>query len=85
METGRAIEVNTHAGREIEEWRPVLKRYRELGGELVTLGSDAHKSADVGKGLEEGGAALRECGFTHYAVYRQRRPTLYPLAGASSL
>ena len=85
----KALEVNTSGLRQkigcLLPERDMLLRYRELGGRLVTLGSDAHKSADVGKGLEEGGAALRECGFTHYAVYRQRRPTLYPLAGASSL
>ncbi|HIU32209.1 MAG TPA: histidinol-phosphatase HisJ family protein [Candidatus Caccousia avistercoris] len=85
----KALEVNTSGLRQkigcLLPERDMLLRYRELGGRLVTLGSDAHKSADVGKGLEEGGAALRECGFTHYAVYRQRRPTLYPLAGAASL
>ena len=37
--------------------REFLQRYRELGGKLVTIGSDAHKAADAGSGLEEGAAS----------------------------
>lgn len=74
IETGRAIEVNTHGGREILEWRPILERYRQLGGELVTIGSDAHKPPFVGKGMEESAQLLRETGFRWLTLYRQRRP-----------
>ena len=74
IHTGRAIEVNTHAGREIEEWRPVLKRYRELGGELVTLGSDAHRPDHVGRGLVRAVRLLEQTGFRYFTVYRQRKP-----------
>ena len=74
IETGRAIEVNTHGGREVEEWRPILRRYRALGGELVTLGSDAHKPASVARGLEQAAQLLREMGFGWVTVYRRRKP-----------
>lgn len=79
IETGRAIEVNTHGGREVAEWRPILLRYRALGGELVTLGSDAHKPAYVAGGLAQAADLLRETGFSRVAVYRRRRPELHPL------
>lgn len=74
VETGHAIEVNTHGGREIVEWLPVLRRYRALGGELVTLGSDAHRPAGVARGLEQAAELLRETGFQWVTVYRRRKP-----------
>lgn len=74
IQTGRAIEVNTHGGREIEEWRSILLRYRELGGELVTTGSDAHKPLVVGKGIDQAVGLLQETGFRWLTLYRQRRP-----------
>ena len=74
METGRAIEVNTHCGREVEDWRPILKRYRDLGGELVTLGSDAHRPDHVGRGLARAVQLLEQTGFRYLTVYRRRRP-----------
>jgi histidinol-phosphatase (PHP family) len=74
IQTGRAIEVNTHAGQEIAEWRPILERYRQLGGEYITLGSDAHQPAHVGKGLSQAHALLLDTGFRWLTVYRQRQP-----------
>ena len=74
IHTGHAIELNTHGGREIEEWRPILQRYRALGGECVTLGSDAHKPIHVAKGLPQGAALLKQLGFRWLTVYRQRQP-----------
>lgn len=54
VEKGRGMEVNTCRGRTLEEWRPILALYRDCGGELVTVGSDAHTPADVGKGVRAG-------------------------------
>lgn len=58
---------------------PYIKRYRELGGELVTLGSDAHRGEDVGAGLEQGTQLLLDLGFTHFAVYKKREPRMLKL------
>lgn len=74
IETGRAIEINTHGGREVEQWRPVLKRYHELGGERITMGSDAHNPAQVAKGLTQSAKLLHETGFRWLTLYRQRKP-----------
>lgn len=79
IETGRAIELNTHCGEEVLPWIPVLKRYRELGGELITLGSDAHTPENVGKGLREGAQLLREAGFRWLTLYEKRIPRQIPL------
>lgn len=58
---------------------PLLRMYRELGGRLITVGTDAHTAAMVGKGLEEGLSAAREAGFDSYAVYRSHTPRLIPI------
>jgi len=57
IDTGTALEVNTsglrQAPREPYPGLEVLQRYRELGGKLLTVGSDAHRASDVGRGIRE--------------------------------
>ena len=74
IDTGRSVEVNTHNGEEVLQWRPILERYRELGGEYITLGSDAHKPENVAKGLPEAAELMKTCGFRYLTLYRGRRP-----------
>ncbi|MCI8869830.1 MAG: PHP domain-containing protein [Lawsonibacter sp.] len=74
VRAGRGIEVNTYRGRTLEEWRPVLELYRECGGEIVTLGSDAHAAEDVGRGIARAQELLKEAGFRYQAVYSRRTP-----------
>ena len=83
IQNGKALEVNTSGlrqkiGRTLPDL-PLLRRYRELGGELVTLGSDAHSTKDLGRGIDEGMDLLKEAGFRYFALYEQRRPLLLPL------
>ena len=52
----------------------VLKRYRELGGEIITIGADAHEPAHVAYGFEKAAEILRECGFSYYAEFHGRKP-----------
>ncbi len=83
IRAGKALEVNTSGlrqkiGRTLPDL-PLLKRYRELGGKLVTLGSDAHNTEDLGKGIDEGMELLKQAGFTEFAVYEKRRPVMLPL------
>ena len=76
---GAGMELNTNRGKSLTDYRPVLERYRRLGGEIVTLGSDAHVAEDIGKGIAEAAELLRELGFRHYTVYRRRKPEFIPL------
>lgn len=81
--SGRGIEINT-AG-----WRyglggphpakSLLLRYRELGGEIITCGSDAHRPDYVGLKIEEAYQLLRECGFRYVSLFCQRRLQQLPL------
>lgn len=52
----------------------VLKRYRELGGEIVTVGSDAHCPEHVAYAFEQAADILKSCGFRYFAEYKERRP-----------
>lgn len=79
-EKGIALELNTSGLRQkIGVTLPdisYMKLYKSLGGELVTIGSDAHCAADLGRGLQEGLSLLEEAGFTHYAVFQNRQPRM---------
>lgn len=52
----------------------LIRRFRELGGSMVTVGSDAHNCKDLGAGLEEGIKLARMCGFKSFTVYENRQP-----------
>lgn len=57
----------------------VLSRYRQLGGELLTLGSDAHSPKDVAYSYGKLKGLLQACGFTHYTIFVGRSPQFLPL------
>ena len=50
----------------------ILTRYRELGGTLVTLGSDAHTLKDMTFGIEKGEELLKKFGFTELCYFVKR-------------
>jgi len=73
-----ALEINTSGLRQkINQTTPaewVARRFKALGGERVTVGSDAHVAEDLGAGLEEGMELALRCGFTHMTLYQKREP-----------
>ena len=73
------MELNTNRGRSLADYRDLLIQYRQLGGEIVTLGTDAHDPEDLGKGILQATRLLRELGFRYYTVYRRRVPEFIPL------
>ncbi|MBQ1375230.1 MAG: histidinol-phosphatase HisJ family protein [Clostridia bacterium] len=79
IERGRGIEVNTSglSGQLGDTMPPydVIKRYRELGGEIITVGSDAHKRVHVGAGIEEAMGMLIRAGFQYITTFEQRKPS----------
>ena len=52
----------------------ILRRYRELGGDIITVGSDAHSVKAAGAGLREGYQLLSDIGFRYVAVYKRHKP-----------
>lgn len=83
IDDGKALECNTGGlSRGLPEPNPcadILRRYREMGGELITIGSDAHSPETLGCFFESTGQLLKELGFKYYAVYSQRIPEFMPL------
>lgn len=80
---GIALELNTSGLRRAEKITyptpRLLELYSELGGNLVTLGSDTHRRSHLFHGLASGAALLREKGFSECCLYRNRRPEPLPL------
>ncbi len=75
---GRGLEMNTGGlkyGLGFCNPHPdVVKRYRELGGEIIAIGADAHSPEHVGYGFRQAAEILKACGFRYYAEYKGRRP-----------
>lgn len=86
LERGKGIELNTaglRAGlRDVNPCRDVLARYRQLGGELITVGSDAHRPEDVAADFIRAEEILTACGFRYYAVFQNRMPVYRKLGGS---
>lgn len=82
-ETEKALEINTSGLRQaIGTTLPgfdVVSRFRELGGKHITIGSDSHRWADVGAGVEDGFAIAAKAGFKHFTIYEKRVPKLMPI------
>ena len=51
-----------------------VKKYRQLGGEILTIGSDAHCVEDLGKGINEGVAVAKAAGFKEICYFEKRQP-----------
>ena len=52
----------------------ILKRYYQLGGRRISLGSDAHGLPDLGAGIAGCQQLLKKLGFTELTFYQQRQP-----------
>lgn len=80
----KALEVNTSSWRyrldDLQPSTPLLKLYRDLGGTLLTLGSDSHKPEHLGTHLSEAQQALRDLGFESFVTYEHHMPTEHGLA-----
>ena len=77
--TGHAIEINTCRGRDLDCWPLLLPWFKQCGGELVTVGADAHRPQDVAKGIPQALDMIKAAGFGCVATYVRRRPVLHEL------
>lgn len=72
------IEINTSGLRQ-KIGRPLpdfgyVKRFYDLGGRILTIGSDAHRCEDLGKGITDGIEIARNAGFSEIACFKNRKP-----------
>jgi histidinol-phosphatase (PHP family) len=88
LHTGMTLELNTSPLRKgYPEGMPgmrVIHRYAELGGQMMVLGSDSHRSEEVGSGLRRAARMLQEAGIGQTAVYEKRVCRAEPVATAET-
>ncbi len=80
---GKGIELNTSSWRyglhDTQPSREILELYRDLGGEIITIGSDAHNPEYVGAHIDEGQEILRGIGFVKFCTFEGMRPEFHAL------
>ncbi len=80
---GKALEINTSGARRENGFMlpdvHLVRRFRELGGRYITLGSDTHRQEHFAAGLAQGAGEALAAGFTEAVYYKKRRPVSYPL------
>lgn len=89
IKKGVGLEVNTSGWRYgLGHAHPhdiILSRYRELGGTIITLGSDAHQAVDIGKYFDRARDTLENLGFTYICGFRKGEPSFYPLSECKTI
>lgn len=83
IDMGKGIEINT-GGFKYGLGHPnpteeILSRYHELGGEIITIGADAHAPEHVGYAFDQVPDILLRSGFRYYSVFKKRKPEFFTL------
>ncbi len=80
---GKGIEINTSSTRYgLKDTTPsisILKLYRQLGGSIITIGSDSHKKEHLGYGIKKSQELLRDLGFEYFCTYKEMEPIFHKL------
>ncbi|MDL2237426.1 histidinol-phosphatase HisJ family protein [Christensenellaceae bacterium OttesenSCG-928-K19] len=82
VERGKGLEANTTGYYIFDAPQAsfsVLKRFRELGGEIVTIGSDAHFTIALGHAYQAAAQVLQLAGFRYVCTFSQRQPVFHKL------
>ena len=79
IDRGLGIELNSNRGNAPLPGEKWLRIYRELGGEIITLGSDAHRPAHIACAMEERQELLKACGFTAFCAFDAGQPVFHKL------
>jgi len=83
IEDDKGIEVNTSSYRynlpDLTPSRQILTWYRELGGKILTLGSDSHKKDDLAEHFDKVTEILLDLGFESFCTYDKMIPTFHRL------
>lgn len=80
---GKGIELNTSFHRyALSDTTPsaeILKLYYNLGGKVITIGSDSHRPEQLGAYMREGKKLLRSMGFQYFCTYDRMKPIFHKL------
>ncbi|MFL5685741.1 MAG: histidinol-phosphatase HisJ family protein [Chloroflexota bacterium] len=84
VESGTALEINTSGlrqeAREIYPPAHIVERFRELGGERITIGSDAHRADTFAWALDDGYRVATDAGFDALSFRRGDGRVVVPMA-----
>ncbi|MCD8035944.1 MAG: histidinol-phosphatase HisJ family protein, partial [Clostridiales bacterium] len=83
VDKGKGLDVNT-SGYRYGIVRPypqldILKRFKELGGEIITVGSDAHRPEDIADHFDNAYEIIRAAGFKAIASFRNKKASFVDL------
>ncbi len=84
IEKGKGIEVNTSGyhfadGQDPLPSRSILRLYRELGGEIITTGSDSHFPIQLAYRFKETLDMLKDMGFKYVATFEKMEPVFHKI------
>ena len=84
IKDGKGIEVNTsswHYGlADTQPSRDILRLYKDLGGRIITVGSDAHQTSYLADHIKDAYAILRDAiGFKEIATFEYMQPVFHKL------
>lgn len=83
IEDGKGIEINAGGFRyglgHTNPHKELLKIYKELHGEIITFGSDAHSLNYLGANYDETVYMLREIGFKYLCTFHQMKPEFHKI------
>lgn len=83
IEDGKGIEINTSYHRYgLQDTTPstdILKLYKKMGGEIITIGSDSHQPEHLGAYVDEAKQVLKNLGFTSFCTYDKMQPKYHAL------
>lgn len=73
---GKGIEVNTSGLKEnlLFPKLEILQMYKDLKGEIITVGSDSHNYNRVGENIENTYNLLKDIGFKYVFTFEKRQP-----------
>lgn len=80
---GKGIEVNTSSHRyglpDLTPSRDILKLYKELGGTIITIGSDTHAPEHLAAYVKETAKELKQLGFSSICTFENMAPVFHQL------
>ena len=83
IKDGKGIEVNTSNFRyklpDLTPSRDILKLYKELGGTVISLGSDSHREEHLGHKILDIKEELKEMGYTQFCTFNKMKPIFHEL------
>ena len=83
IKDNRGIELNTsnerYGVKDLTPCRDILKMYKELGGEIITIGSDSHVKEHLGYHIEYGKEELKKLGFRYFCTFKDMKPIFHEL------